>query len=59
MPELWFFIGLVVGIVVTGFVAVGSFERGADSVRMKPWRTELAARLAAASRLRHAVRTSP
>lgn len=46
MPELWFFVGLVVGILVTGFVAVGSFERGADSVRSAPWRLELAARQA-------------
>ena len=44
MPELWFFVGLAVGIVITGFVALGSFERGADSVRNAPWRMELMAR---------------
>ena len=46
VPELWFFMGLVIGIVIAGFSAVGSFERGADSVRRAPWRLELARRRA-------------
>lgn len=44
MPELWFVIGLAMGVVVTGFLAVGSFERGAESVGLVPWRLELVAR---------------
>ena len=50
MPELWFFVGLAVGIVITGFVALGSFERGANSVRNAPWRMELMARQAVQAR---------
>jgi hypothetical protein len=46
VPELWFFLGLVIGIVMAGFSAIGSFERGADSVRKAPWRLELATRRA-------------
>jgi hypothetical protein len=44
VPELWFFVGLAMGIVVAGFCAVGSFERGVDSVRRTPWKLELAGR---------------
>src|SRR5690348_17234485 len=44
MPDLWFFAGLAMGVVVTGFCAVGSFDRGADSVRRRTWLVELAAR---------------
>ena len=44
MPELWFFAGLAMGVLVTGFCAVGSFDRGADSVRRRTWMVELAAR---------------
>jgi hypothetical protein len=44
MPELWFFIGLAMGIALAGFVAVGSFARGADSVRHAAWRNELSLR---------------
>jgi hypothetical protein len=50
MPELWFFVGLIIGIAVAGFSAIGSFERGADSVRKAPWRLELAARRAVTAR---------
>ena len=44
MPDLWFIAGLAVGIALSGFCAVGSFARGADSVRREPWAAELAAR---------------
>jgi hypothetical protein len=44
MPDLWFVAGLAIGIAVTGFCAVGSFDRGAESVRRGPWALELAAR---------------
>jgi hypothetical protein len=44
MPDLWFIAGLAMGIVVTGFCAIGSFDRGADSVRRAPWRVELSER---------------
>lgn len=44
MPELWFFVGLAIGIALAGFAAVGSFERGADSVRRAAWRNELSLR---------------
>jgi len=43
-PELWFVAGLGIGIVVAGFSAVGSYGRGARSVRNAPWRKELRAR---------------
>jgi hypothetical protein len=38
-----------------GFVTIGSFERGADSVRRHPWKLELVARrrAAIAARSRH------
>lgn len=44
MPDLWFPIGLAMGIVVTGFLTVGSFDRGAASVRRGLVSVELAAR---------------
>jgi hypothetical protein len=44
MPDLWFIAGLAIGVAITGFCAVGSFDRGADSVRRKTWALELAAR---------------
>ena len=55
MPELWFVLGLALGMVLMGFVTIGSFERGADSVRRRPWKLELVARkrAAIASRARH------
>jgi hypothetical protein len=57
MPELSFVVGLAFGIAVAGFSALGSFERGAASVRNAPWRRELVARHAVAARsvpVRHA-----
>jgi hypothetical protein len=44
VPDLWFVAGLAIGIVLTGFCAIGSFDRGADSVRRGTWALELAAR---------------
>jgi hypothetical protein len=44
MPDLWFALGLAIGVAVTGFCAVGSFERGAESVRRAPWHRELSER---------------
>ena len=44
MPDLWFVAGLAIGVAITGFCAVGSFDRGADSVRRGAWSLELAAR---------------
>ena len=50
VPELWFLFGLVIGTVIAGFSAIGSFERGANSVRTAPWRAELRRRAVAAHR---------
>ena len=44
MPDLWFVVGLAVGMVLMGFVTIGSFDRGADSVRRNFWNAELVAR---------------
>lgn len=39
-----FVLGVVLGIIVTGFCAVGSYNRGFDSVRRGSWTRELTAR---------------
>jgi len=44
MPELWFVVGLAMGIVISGFCAIGSFDRGVDSARRHMWALETAAR---------------
>jgi hypothetical protein len=44
MPELWFVLGLAMGIIVAGFTAVGSFDRGVASVRRRAFSAELSAR---------------
>ena len=51
----WFAAGLALGIVLMDFVMIGSFDRGADSVRRHAWKVELVARkrAAIASRSRH------
>lgn len=57
MGEISFVVGLALGIAVAGFSAIGSFERGAASVRNAPWRRELIARHAVSARsvpVRHA-----
>jgi hypothetical protein len=59
VQELWFVVGLAFGMVLMGFCAIGSFDRGADSVRRRPWKLELVARKRAsiASHSRHALTT--
>jgi len=42
--DLSFVVGLVLGTIVTGFCAIGSFNRGFDSVRRTSWSREHAAR---------------
>jgi hypothetical protein len=42
--DLSFVLGVVLGIIVTGFCAVGSYNRGFDSVRRGSWSRELTAR---------------
>lgn len=44
--------GVAFGVIVVGFLAVGSYERGFDEAlhRRKAWRAELVARQAAAHR---------
>ena len=54
MPDLWFVVGLAMGVAVTGFTAIGSFARGSDSVRRRSWATEHSARTQA-----HLVARSP
>lgn len=44
MLDLSFLIGLALGTIVTGFCAIGSFNRGFDSVRRTSWTREHAAR---------------
>lgn len=44
MIDLSFVLGLALGTIVTGFCAIGSFDRGLDSVRRRSWTTEHAAR---------------
>jgi len=51
-------IGVAFGVIVTGFLAVGAYERGFNEAlhRRKVWRTELVARQAAAHRVLTAMR---
>jgi hypothetical protein len=42
--DISFVVGLALGTIVTGFCAIGSFNRGFDSVRRTSWRVEHAAR---------------
>lgn len=42
--DISFVVGLALGTIVTGFCAIGSFNRGFDSVRRKAWSGELDAR---------------
>ena len=44
MPDLWFVLGLAFGMVLMGFVTIGSYDRGAESVRLRAWKQELVAR---------------
>lgn len=56
MPDVWFFIGLAMGTIVTGFCAVGSFARGSASVGHRSWEREHSARNRALVAPRAAVR---
>jgi hypothetical protein len=42
--DIWFVAGIALGTIVTGFCAIGSFDRGSDSVRRRSWNRESAAR---------------
>jgi hypothetical protein len=44
MIDLSFVLGLALGTIVTGFCAIGSFNRGFDSVRRRSWTVEHVAR---------------
>ena len=44
MPDMWFVVGIALGTIVTGFCAIGSFERGSESVLRRSWSVEHAAR---------------
>jgi hypothetical protein len=56
MIDLSFVLGLALGTIVTGFLAVGSFDRGFDSVRRQSWAVEHVARKRAVVASRAAVR---
>ena len=55
MIDLSFVLGLALGTIVTGFCAIGSFDRGFDSVRRRSWTLEHSARkrVVVASRAHH------
>jgi hypothetical protein len=42
--DVWFVAGIALGMIVTGFCAIGSFDRGSDSVRRRSWNGEHASR---------------
>jgi hypothetical protein len=42
--DISFVVGVVLGTIVTGFCAIGSYNRGSDSVRRTSWTRELVAR---------------
>jgi hypothetical protein len=54
--DIWFVAGIALGTIVTGFCAIGSFDRGSDSVQRRSWNREHASRkralLASRARLR-------
>jgi hypothetical protein len=57
--DLSFLLGLALGVIVTGFCAIGSFSRGFDSVRRTAWSRELDARKRAVVTSRVAARALP
>ena len=59
MPDIWFVAGIALGTIVTGFCAIGSFDRGSDSVRRRSWSREHEARMRAAVVARRAERALP
>jgi len=54
--DLSFVLGLALGTIVTGFCAIGSFDRGLDSVRRRSWTVEHMARRRAVVASRAVVR---
>jgi hypothetical protein len=42
--DIWFVAGIALGTIVTGFCAIGSFDRGSDSVKRRSWNREHAGR---------------
>jgi hypothetical protein len=44
MIDFSFVLGVALGTIVTGFCAIGSYNRGFDGVRRRAWALELAAR---------------
>jgi hypothetical protein len=54
--DIWFVIGIALGTLVTGFCAIGSFDRGSDSVRRQSWNREHAARRRALVASRRTIR---
>jgi hypothetical protein len=57
--DLSFLVGLALGVIVTGFCAIGSFSRGFDSVRRTSWSREHDARKRAVVSSRVAARALP
>jgi hypothetical protein len=57
--DIWFVAGIALGTLVTGFCAIGSFDRGSDSVQRRSWNREHAARKRALLASRAAVRPLP
>jgi hypothetical protein len=55
--DIWFVAGIALGTIVTGFCAIGSFERGSDSVHRRSWIREHDARKRALLASRAAVRS--
>ena len=41
---VWFVAGLALGLILVGFVALGSYERGRDSARRERFNAELTSR---------------
>ena len=41
---VWFVTGLALGLILVGFVAIGSYERGRESARRERFNAELIAR---------------
>ena len=61
MLDIWFVAGIALGTIVTGFCAIGSFDRGSDSVQRRSWNREHLARRRAllASRIRATAQPTP
>jgi hypothetical protein len=59
MPDIWFVAGIALGTIVTGFCAIGSFDRGSDSVHRRSWSREHEARRRAVVASRHMRRATP